>query len=71
MTAQELGGLVKVRRKKLGLNQSELALACGTGRRFISDLENGKESCELGKTLRVLSGLGIELLRVGEVKGGG
>lgn len=70
MTAQELGELVKERRKKLGLNQSELALACATGRRFISDLENGKESCELGRTLRVLSGLGIQLLRVGEVKGG-
>jgi HTH-type transcriptional regulator / antitoxin HipB len=71
MTAQKLGELVKRRRKKLGLNQSQLALASGTGRRFISDLENGKESCELGKTLRVMAGLGIELLRDSEAKGGG
>ena len=70
MTAQNLGELVKKRRKKLGLNQSELALASGTGRRFISDLENGKESCELGKTLRVLEGLGIELVRDSKGKGG-
>ena len=69
MTAQKLGGLVKKRRKKLGLNQSDLALASGTGRRFISDLENGKESCELGKALRVLAGLGIELIREPETKG--
>ncbi len=70
MTAQKLGEMVKNRRKKLGLNQSELALASGTGRRFISDLENGKESCELGKTLRVLTGLGITLIRDPEAKGG-
>ena len=70
MTAQKLGELVKKRRKKLGLNQSELALASGTGRRFISDLENGKDSCELGKTLKVLAGLGIELIRDSEAKGG-
>jgi len=70
MTAQKLGELVKKRRKKLGLNQSELALASGTGRRFISDLENGKDSCELGKTLKVLTGLGINLIRDSEAKGG-
>ena len=70
MTADELGKLVQKRRKELGLNQSELALGSGTGRRFISDLENGKESCELGKTLRVLHGLGIELGRPLEPKGG-
>ena len=63
MTTEKLGILVQTRRKELGLNQSELALASGTGRRFISDLENGKESCELGKALRVLHGLGIELIR--------
>lgn len=43
MTAQKLGELVKMRRKKLGLNQSELALAAGTGRRFI----NGQVTTEM------------------------
>ncbi len=70
MTTQELGALVRKRRKQLGLNQSELALASGTGRRFISDLENGKDGCELGKTLRVLSGLGLPLIRDAAPKGG-
>lgn len=70
MTAEELGVLVRQRRKELNLNQSELALASGTGRRFISDLENGKESCELGKTLKVLAGLGIEFVRQPITKGG-
>ena len=71
MTAEKLGALVRQRRKELNLNQSELALASGTGRRFISDLENGKESCELGKTLKVLAGLGIGFVRQPATKGGG
>ena len=37
-------------------------MVSGTGVRFISDLENGKESCELGKTLKVLKNLGIRFV---------
>ncbi len=48
-------------RKSLKLNQSDLALTSGTATRFISDLENGKSSCHLGKTLSVLSALGIQV----------
>ena len=35
---------------------------CDTGTRFISDLENGKETIELGKSLRVAQALGIDLV---------
>jgi len=62
MSAEGIGKKVKAQRKLLGMTQAELALVSGTGVRFISDLENGKESCELGKTLKVLKNLGIELL---------
>lgn len=41
------------------MKQADLALVSGTGLRFISDLENGKESCQLGRTLRVLGNLGL------------
>jgi hypothetical protein len=41
------------------MKQADLALVSGTGLRFISDLENGKESCQLGRTLRVLGSLGL------------
>lgn len=61
MTTQKIGQEIKARRKRLGMNQSELALVSGTGVRFISDLENGKPSCELGKTLSVLTNLGLEI----------
>ena len=62
MTVNNLGDLVKRERKKAGLNQSDLGMVSGTGRRFISDLENGKETCQLGKALIVLERLGIELV---------
>jgi HTH-type transcriptional regulator / antitoxin HipB len=61
MTTKAIGKAVQARRKQLRLNQAELAMVSGTGVRFISDLENGKESCELGKALKVLTNLGIRL----------
>ena len=61
MTTQGIGEAVRTRRKFLGMNQAELAMVSGTGVRFISDLENGKESCEVGKTLMVLKNLGIQI----------
>ena len=61
MTTKAVGGSVRKRREELGMNQSELALVSGTGVHFISDLENGKETCQLGKTLNVLGNLGLEL----------
>lgn len=69
MNAKKLGALVRMSRRELKLNQSELALVAGTGRRFVSDLENGKGSCELEKSLLVLSALGIAL--VGDWRGKG
>ena len=62
MTMNNLGELVKRQRKKAGLNQADLGMVSGTGRRFISDLENGKETCQIGKALIVLERLGIELV---------
>lgn len=35
------------------MKQAYLALVSGTGALFISDLENGKETCVVGKTLKV------------------
>jgi len=49
-------------RKQQGLTQVELAGLSGVGSRFLSELERGKESCELGKTLQILKMLGVELL---------
>ena len=61
MKPEEIGKIVKKERKALGLTQADLALTSGTGMRFISDLENGKPTCQLGKTLMVLKTLGLRL----------
>ena len=61
MTPEDLGRTVEEARKAIGLTQAELALASGTGTRFISDLENGKATCQIGKTLTVLKTLGLRL----------
>ena len=60
-TPEELGRTVRKERKAMGLTQVDLALTSGTGVRFISDLENGKPTCQIGKTLTVLKTLGLRL----------
>ena len=60
-TSTEIGQLVRTVRKKIGVTQAELALTSGTGLRFISDLENGKSTCQIGKVLTVLQTLGITI----------
>jgi y4mF family transcriptional regulator len=61
LTPEELGRIVKKERKAMALTQADLALTSGTGMRFISDLENGKSTCQIGKTLTVLKTLGLRL----------
>jgi HTH-type transcriptional regulator / antitoxin HipB len=58
-TPQDIGILIQKNRKAQGLTQTELAATSGVGVRFIVDLEKGKPTCQLGKTLRVLYMLGI------------
>ena len=67
MTTKELGGIVKNARKAQGLTQPQLAMVCGTGVRFIVDLEAGKETCQLAKALNVIQtlGLAIDLRAIG------
>ena len=61
MTSTDIGSLVRQARKAQKLNQADLALTAGTAPRFISDLENGKPSCQIEKVLTVLQALGIEI----------
>lgn len=60
-TAEHIGELIRKTRRSIGLTQKDLALTSGTGLRFISDLEKGKPTCQLAKTLTVLNTLGIRL----------
>lgn len=57
----DLGRLVRAGRERRGLSQQEFADLAGVGRRFLSELENGKPTLELGKVLKVANAAGISL----------
>ncbi len=57
----DLGTLIRNVRSERALSQQALADLAGVGRRFLSELENGKETSEIGLVLRVTSALGIDL----------
>ena len=59
--AVAFGSLIRCRRKALKMRQDQLALATGVGRRFLIDLEAGKASCQLGRSLLVADALGLKL----------
>jgi transcriptional regulator with XRE-family HTH domain len=58
-TARVFGSLIRSRRKALNMRQDQLALATGVGRRFLIELEAGKASCQLGRSLLVAEALGL------------
>ena len=58
--ASGFGWLIRRRRKELKIRQAQLALATGVGRRFVIELESGKPSCQLGRSLLVAEALGLK-----------
>ena len=58
LTPAEIGDIVRTARKDASLRQDQLAGAAGVGLRFIVDLEAGKPTAQIGKTLQVLQALG-------------
>ena len=61
MSPEELGRVIRAERRKQRLRQAELAALAGVGNRFVSDLESGKPSVELGRAFHILSMLGLTL----------
>lgn len=56
-----LGRLVRTKRMTLKLTQQQLAERAGVGRRFVSELEAGKPTIELGKALAACQALDLTL----------
>jgi len=56
-----IGSLIRKNRVGLGMTQSQLADITGNGTRFISDLENGKQTMQIGKVLDTLYVLGFDV----------
>jgi y4mF family transcriptional regulator len=58
----ELGSVIREQRKRLALEQLDLAGMGNTGNRFIVDLENGKPTVQLQKVLDLMDLLGLEVV---------
>ncbi len=71
VTPEDVGKIVRIARKNIRVTQADLALASGTGLRFIIDLEKGKPTCQIGKVLNVLQTLGIEVSLISPTHGEG
>lgn len=60
--AKDFGAAIRARRKKLGYTQVFLSEFSGLSVTFISDLENGKSTAELGKAIFLANLLGLNCL---------
>jgi len=57
-----LGNAIKERRKELNYTQKFLSEVTGLSSSFISDLEHGKETTEIGKVLFLINTLGLNFI---------
>ncbi len=62
MTAEDLGKLVRAHRKQLKLTLETVSGLSNLGVRFLSEFERGKETAELGKVLKTLHVLGLDVI---------
>lgn len=60
--ATTLGHLIRRTRKQQGLTLETLAGLCGLSVRFLSELENGRDTCTFVRIMAVLDALGIDLV---------
>jgi y4mF family transcriptional regulator len=57
----DLGAVVRAAREGMGLTQQQFADLAGVGRRFVSELENGKATSEFGLVLQVCRAAGVDV----------
>lgn len=65
-STSDIGEAIKSARKNQNMTQEQLAAVAGVGVRFIRELEQGKESCHIGKSINVLNMLGLTLTLNGD-----
>jgi transcriptional regulator with XRE-family HTH domain len=59
--AKSFGSAIRRRRKSLGYTQAFISEVSGFSVSFLSDLENGKSTAELGKAITVANLLGLDV----------
>jgi transcriptional regulator with XRE-family HTH domain len=58
---QQLGLLLRAARKTQRIRMDDLAGSAGVGPVFVREVERGKETVQLGRVMRLLAELGVEL----------
>jgi len=61
-STEELGRLVRAHRKRRGLTLETISGLGNLSTRFLSEFERGKETAEIGKALKALRTLGLEVI---------
>ena len=59
--AESFGLALKQRRKEMNYTQREISDLTGFSISFISDLENGKSTAEIGKAIYLANVLGLDI----------
>lgn len=59
--SNDLGSAIKKRRKELGYTQNFVSEQTGLSVSFISDVENGKATAEIGKIINLVNLLGMDV----------
>jgi len=60
-SAQDLGLYVRDQRRRLGITQTDLASSAQVSRHWLSNLEAGKRTAEIGLVFKVLHALHVTL----------
>jgi y4mF family transcriptional regulator len=60
--SKSLGETIRERRKELNYTQAFLADFTGLSVTFVSDVERGKTTAEIGKVIQLLNTLGLDIL---------
>jgi transcriptional regulator with XRE-family HTH domain len=58
----EAGVAIRTLRKRAGIRIDDFALTAGVSKQFMTDLENGKATVQMGKVLELLQRLGVKVV---------
>lgn len=70
-SGEQIGAIIRERRRTLGLTQQNLAEMLGCSQRWVWELEQGKENIYLKRLLRLCRELGIKLTAEVDIEVGG
>ena len=59
--SNQFGEAIRIFRKRRGLTQQQVAELAGCSLMYVSNLERGKTTAELGKALSILDALEVEI----------